>query len=99
MSDDAASARSPEDVLSEREKVARLLGCEPTPEAIRDALIAKIQAARTAGARRDTNGPQLVERVVLKKFDRTPLPGEDIEPIETVIIEDGQYTVLPGKGE
>jgi len=73
-----------------------------SPEAHREIvekLMAKIAELRAAGARRDKGAPRVVEKVVLKKFERTPLPGEDLEPIETVVIEDGQIvSVTPGKG-
>ncbi len=92
-------AEGASDRRTEMELIAEKLGCLATPEAIHDALIAKLQAARAANPRRDPSGPQIREKAVLKKFDHTPLPGEDVEPIETVIIEDGQITVLPGKGE
>lgn len=83
------------------EAIARKLGCAATPEAIRDALVERLANARAARAANPTDPglPDIKEKVILKKFDHTPLPGETLDPIETVIIEDGKVTVLPGNGE
>jgi hypothetical protein len=71
-----------------------------TRDEIVEALKEKIRQARAAGAgKADSGGPQIKEKVIIHKFDHTPLPGEIVEPLETVIFEDGQMTVLPGKGE
>lgn len=47
----------------------------------------------------DAPGVTIRETVRIAKYDHTPLPGETLEPIETVTIENGQVTTVPGKGE
>jgi hypothetical protein len=74
---------------------------KPSKAELIAALVAKIAELRAAlGAKHDKSSPRVVERVTLKKFDHTPLPGEDLTPLETVIIEDGRIVaVIPGNGQ
>lgn len=51
------------------------------------------------GLRADEPTVEIRERIVLVKYDQTPQPGETRTPLETVIVEDGLVTVIPGGGE
>jgi len=65
-----------------------------------DALLAKVAEYRAQmGQQVDGSSQRLVEKAVIQKFERTPLPGEVLEPIETIVVENGVITVIPGKGD